>query len=79
MSRNINNHGRYDQAQVHKHQTKVHSCRYNTELKHDHKVQVKYGKAWRSRENDIDKVRCKASEYYAELSSYLGMLHCTNP
>ncbi|XP_062088985.1 uncharacterized protein LOC133795549 [Humulus lupulus] len=48
------------------------------DLKHDHEVQVKYSKAWRSREKAIEKVRGKAAESYAELPSYLYMLHHTN-
>ncbi|XP_062110831.1 uncharacterized protein LOC133822494 [Humulus lupulus] len=49
------------------------------DLKHDHEVQVKYSKARRSREKAIEKVRGKAVESYAELPSYLYMLHHTNP
>ncbi|XP_062088650.1 uncharacterized protein LOC133795208 [Humulus lupulus] len=48
------------------------------DLKHDHEVQVKYSKAWRSREKAIEKVRGKAAESYAELPSYFYMLHHTN-
>ncbi|XP_062118306.1 uncharacterized protein LOC133831921 [Humulus lupulus] len=48
------------------------------DLKHDHEVQVKYSKAWRSREKAIEKGRGKAAESYAELPSYLYMLHHTN-
>ncbi|XP_062075859.1 uncharacterized protein LOC133779985 [Humulus lupulus] len=50
------------------------------DLKHDHEVQVKYSKAWRSREKAIEKVRGKAAESYAELptlnASMKGWPHC---
>ncbi|XP_062119220.1 uncharacterized protein LOC133832967 [Humulus lupulus] len=48
------------------------------DLKHDHEVQVKYSKAWMSREKAIEKVRGKAAESYVELPIYLYMLHHTN-
>ena len=50
------------------------------DLRHDHKVKVKYSKAWRSKEKKAkDKVRGKASDSYAELLDYLYMLHIKNP
>lgn len=49
------------------------------DLRHDHKVKVKYSKAWRSTKKAKDKVRGKASDSYAELPNYLYMLHCKNP
>ncbi|XP_062086749.1 uncharacterized protein LOC133792994 [Humulus lupulus] len=50
------------------------------DLKHYHEVQVKYSKAWRSREKAIEKVRGKAADSYAEFptlnASIKGWNYC---
>lgn len=49
------------------------------DMKHDYKVQLKYGKAWRSKEKAEEIVRGNANESYAQLVSYMYMLHHKNP
>lgn len=49
------------------------------DMKHDHKVQVNYDKAWRSKEKVLEIVRGNATESYAQLVPYLYMLHSKNP
>ncbi|KAK1399453.1 SWIM-type domain-containing protein [Heracleum sosnowskyi] len=49
------------------------------DMKHDHNVQVKYIKAWRSKEKALEMVRGNATESYIELYLYLYMLEITNP
>ncbi|KAK1402912.1 hypothetical protein POM88_002517 [Heracleum sosnowskyi] len=49
------------------------------EMKDDHKVQVTYGKAWRSKEKDLELMRGNATKSYHELFYYLYMLHSSNP
>ncbi|KAK1370382.1 hypothetical protein POM88_036474 [Heracleum sosnowskyi] len=48
------------------------------DMKHDHNVEVKYNKAWRSKEKALEIMRGNATESFVELYSYLYMLHTTN-
>ncbi|KAK1398282.1 SWIM-type domain-containing protein [Heracleum sosnowskyi] len=48
------------------------------DMKHDHNVEVKYNKAWRSKEKALEIMRGNATESFVELYSYLYMLYTTN-
>ncbi|KAK1399127.1 SWIM-type domain-containing protein [Heracleum sosnowskyi] len=48
------------------------------DMKHDHNMEVKYNKAWRSKEKALEIMRGNATESFAELYTHLYMLYTTN-
>lgn len=48
------------------------------DMRDDHNVNVKYNKAWRSKEKALEVMRGNATASYAELYIYLYMLYTTN-
>ncbi|XP_074350442.1 uncharacterized protein LOC141689848 [Apium graveolens] len=48
------------------------------DMKNDHNINVNYNKAWRSKEKALENMRGNATALYAELYTYLFMLHNTN-
>ncbi|XP_074341829.1 uncharacterized protein LOC141679222 [Apium graveolens] len=48
------------------------------DMRNDHNINVNYNKAWRSKEKALENMRGNATASYAELYTYLFILHNTN-
>nr|XP_017245417.1 PREDICTED: uncharacterized protein LOC108217078 [Daucus carota subsp. sativus] len=70
-------------ADVIKHKFANIKTKYNVadiirDMKHDHNVQIKYNKAWRSKEKAKEIMQGSATQSFADLYSFLYMLYTTN-